>query len=85
MAAEEIPVSAYASKLLNRATKDFPMPYKDLSYKAVDASGKPLEAIPYKALDLKRLWRRFDTAHELTTVGIQKFVADYRSTLRHSA
>jgi hypothetical protein len=85
MAAEEIPVSAYTSKLLNRATKDFPMPDKDLSYKAVDASGKPLEAIPYKAMDLKRPWQSFDTVHELTTGGIQKFVADYRSTLRHAA
>jgi hypothetical protein len=78
MATEEIPVSAYA-------TKDFPMPDKDFSYKAVDASGKPLEGIPYKALDLNRPWQSFDTAHKLTTVGIQKFVADYRSTLRHSA
>ena len=67
------------------ATKDFPMPDKDFSYKAVDASGKPLKAIPYKALDLQRPWQSFDIAHELTTVGIQKFVADYRSTLRPSA
>ena len=74
-----------AKLLVEWATKDFPMPDKDFSYKAVDASGKPLEAIPYKALDLKRPWQSFDTAHELTTVGIQKFVADYRSTLRRSA
>ena len=71
--------------LVEWATKDFPMPDKDFSYKAVDASGKPLKAIPYKALDLKRPWQSFDIAHELTTVGIQKFVADYRSTLRRSA
>jgi transaldolase len=74
-----------AKVLVEWATKDFPMPDKDFSYKAVDASGKPLKAIPYKALDLKRPWQSFDIAHELTTVGIQKFVADYRSTLRHSA
>jgi hypothetical protein len=49
------------------------------------ASGKPLKPIPYKALDLERPWQSFDTAHELTTAGIQKFVADYRSTLRRSA
>jgi hypothetical protein len=61
------------------------MPDKDFSYKAVDASGKSLEAIPYRALDLERPWQSFDTAHELTTAGIQKFVADYRSTLRRSA
>src|SRR4029077_6755958 len=71
--------------LVEWATKDFPMPDKDFSYKAVDASGKPLKPIPYKALDLDRPWQSFDTAHELTTVGIQKFAADYRSTLRPSA
>jgi hypothetical protein len=50
MATEEIPVSA-------DATKDFPMPGKDFSYKSVDASGKPLAPIPYKALDLNVLGR----------------------------
>jgi transaldolase len=74
-----------AKVLVDWDIKDFPMPDKDFSYKAVDASGKPLKAIPYKALDLKRPWHSFDIAHELTTVGIQKFVADYRSTLRRSA
>jgi transaldolase len=71
--------------LMEWATKDFPMPDKDFSYKAVDASGKPLKSIPYKELDLTRPWDSFDTSHELTTAGIQKFVADYRSTLRRSA
>jgi transaldolase len=74
-----------AKVLVEWATKDFPMPDKDFSYKAVDASGKPLKAIPYRALDLKRPWQSFDIAHELTTMGIQKFVADYRSTLKRSA
>src|SRR4029077_8724678 len=74
-----------AKELVEWATKDFPMPDKNFSYKAVDASGKPLKPIPYKALDLDRPWQSFDTAHELTTVGIQKFAADYRSTLRPSA
>jgi transaldolase len=74
-----------AKVLVDWATKDFPMPDKDFNYKPVDASDKPLKAIPYKALDLKRPWQSFDIAHELTTVGIQKFAADYRSTLRRSA
>jgi transaldolase len=74
-----------AKVLVDWDIKDFPMPDKDFTYKAVDASGKPLKAIPYKALDIKRPWQSFDIAHELTTVGIQKFVADYRSTLRRSA
>jgi len=74
-----------AKVLAEWATKDFPMPDKKFSYKAVDASGKPLEAIPYKVLNLTSPWQSFDTAHELTTAGIQKFVADYRSTLGRSA
>src|SRR4029077_17994437 len=74
-----------AKLLAEWATKDFPMPDKDFSYKAVGASGKPLKSIPYKELDLTRPWDSFDTSHELTTAGIQKFVADYRSTLRRSA
>ena len=61
------------------------MPDKSFSYKAVDASGMPLKAIPYKKLNLNLPWQSFDIAHELTTAGIQRFVADYRSTLRRSA
>jgi transaldolase len=74
-----------AKVLLEWATKGFPMPDPDFSYKAVDASGKLLRAIPYKELDLKLPWQSFDIAHELTQTGIQKFVADYRSTLKRSA
>ena len=74
-----------AKVLVEWATQDFPMPDKSFSYKAVDASGKPLKAIPYKELNLNLPWQSFDIAHELTTAGIQKFVADYRSTLRRSA
>jgi transaldolase len=67
------------------ATKAFPMPSQDFKYLAVDANGKPLRAIPYKKLDLSCPWQSFDIAHELTSIGIRKFVADYRSTLRRSA
>jgi len=67
------------------AATGFPMPDQDFRYRGVDASGKPLKAIPYKELDLNRSWESFDIAHELTTKGIEKFVADYRSTLRRSA
>jgi hypothetical protein len=55
------------------------------TYKAVDAKGKPLKPIPCRELDLNLPWDTFDLAHELTTKGIQKFVADYQSTLRGSA
>jgi transaldolase len=67
------------------AAKGFPMPDQDFRYQGVDASGKPLKEIPYKGLGLELPWQRFDIAHELTTKGIQKFVADYQSTLRRSA
>ena len=61
------------------------MPDQDFTYKAVNGNGKSLRAIHYKELDLKRPWQSFDIAHELTSVGIQKFVSDYRSTLRRPA
>ena len=67
------------------ATSNFPMPDQNFIYKAVGADGQLLKPIPYKELDLNRSWQSFDIAHELTTKGIQKFVADYRSTLKRSA
>jgi transaldolase len=67
------------------ANSDFPMPHQNFTYKAVGANGQPLKPIPYKELDLNLPWQSFDIANELTTKGIQKFVADYRSTLRRSA
>ena len=67
------------------AASNFPMPDQNFTYKAVGANGQPLKLIPYKELDLNLPWQGFDIAHELTTKGIQKFVADYRSTLKRSA
>jgi transaldolase len=67
------------------AAKDFPMPDADFTYKAIDPSGKPLKAITYKTLTLNQPWNTFDIAHDLTTKGIQKFAADYQSTLRRTA
>jgi transaldolase len=67
------------------AAAGFPMPDHNFKFKPVDAKGKPLKPIPYKELDLNLSWDTFDLAHKLTTQGIQKFVADYRSTLRRSA
>ena len=67
------------------AAKDFPMPDRSFTYRGVDANDKPLKAIPYKELDLNLPWQSFDIAHELTNTGIQKFVADYQSTLKRSA
>jgi transaldolase len=74
------------SKVLQEwAAAGFPMPDQDFKYKAVDAKGKAVKPIPYQELDLDQPWESFDLAHELTTKGIQKFVADYRSTLKRSA
>ena len=74
------------SKVLQEwAMRDFPLPGEDFAYKGLDANGKALEEIPYRDLDLNRPWQSFDIAHELTAKGIQKFVADYQSTLKTSA
>jgi transaldolase len=78
-------VTVPATVLGKWAASNFPMPAKDFTYKASGEDGKPLKQIPYKALDLNLPWQSFDIAHELTTKGIQKFVADYRSTLKRSA
>jgi hypothetical protein len=67
------------------AGADFPMPAQDFVYNAIDAKGRSLKPIPYKDLDLNLPWDSFDLADELTTKSIQKFVADYQSTLRRSA
>ena len=52
-----------------------PLPPKEFAYRS---TGKPIE---YRELDLNERWESFNIAHELTTAGIQKFVADYRNTL----
>ncbi len=67
------------------AAEDFPMPDRDFKYEAIGTTGNLLRPIPYKELDLNLGWQNFDIAHELTTKGIQKFVADYKSTLKQSA
>ncbi len=81
-----VELATVPSKVLQEwAAAGFPMPDHNFKYKAVGAKGKVLKPIPYKDLDLNLPWDSFDLAHELTTKGIQKFVADYRSTLKRSA
>ncbi len=75
----------FSSLLEEWAATGFPMPDQDFSYKGVDKAGGPLRPIPNKELDLNLSWDSFKIDHELTTKGIQKFVADYQSTLRRSA
>ena len=64
------------------AGASFPLPGKDFVLQGADTQLKP---IAYKPLDLNREWEGFDVRHDLTTKGIQKFVADYKSTLKQSA
>lgn len=78
-------VTVPARLLEEWAAKSFPMPKRDFTYKAIGASGKPLNAMPYRMLKLNQPWEKFDIAHELTTKGIQKFVEDYQSTLKRTA
>lgn len=74
------------AKLLDEwAAAGLPQPDAAFQYQEVDSSGKALTPIPYKELDLNADWESFDIRHELTTKGIEKFVADYRSTLQSAA
>ena len=61
------------------AEKGFPMPEAALQYRS---SARP---IPYEELDLAQPWESFDIGHELTTRGLEQFVADYRKTLADTA
>jgi transaldolase len=67
------------------AAASFSLPAEDFAYKGTDMNGARLTPIPYKPIDLHRQWESFDIHHDLTTKGIQQFVADYKGTLRQSA
>lgn len=74
------------AKILEKwAASGFPMPDQAFTYQPADSKGQPLKPIPYEELDLNQPWQSFDISHELTTKGIQRFVADYRATLKRSA
>ena len=64
------------------ADASFPLPGKDF---LVQGTATQLKPIAYRQLDLNREWEGFDVRHDLTTKGIQQFVADYKSTLKQSA
>ena len=78
-------ITAPAKVLEEWAAKQFPLPQPGSTYKGMDSKGRNLKPIPYKELDLSGPWDRFDIAHELTKKGIEKFVADYESTLQRTA
>jgi transaldolase len=62
-----------------------PQPDARFSYQPVGPNGKQLKPIPYKQIALDAPWESFDIRHEMTVKGIERFVADYRSTLLMAA
>ena len=72
-----------ARVLLEWARKSMPLPPPDYVFRP--AGDTALGSLPYEELDLNQPWEQFDIQHPLTTQGIQKFVADYRSTLNPAA
>src|SRR5262249_6484383 len=69
-------VTVPAKILEEWAQQGMPLPPEHFAYKPVGAE------IPYEELNLEQAWEAFNIEHELTRKGIQKFVSDYRSTLR---
>jgi transaldolase len=57
------------------AENNFPLPPEGFT---LTRTGRP---IPFVELDLEQPWESFDISHELTSKGIDKFVADYRKTV----
>jgi transaldolase len=81
-----VELATVPGKVLEKwATQGSRLPDGSFVYQAIDPEGQALKPIEYKALDLNAPWESFDLRHELTREGIQKFVADYESTLRKSA
>jgi transaldolase len=68
------------AKILEQWAKEgMPLPGDDFAYTPVGAE------IPYEELKLEQQWEHFNIDHELTRKGIQKFVLDYKSTLRKAS
>ena len=81
-----VELATVPAKILEEwAAAKFPMPDQNFQYQPVDAKGKTLQPVPYVQLDLNSPWESFNLKHELTKIGIQKFVDDYKSTLGPAA
>lgn len=78
-------VTVPAKILEEWASKECLLPDPDFSYRAATPEGPPLQSIIYRPLDLNSPWESFSIQHDLTKKGIEKFVSDYRSTLKKSA
>jgi transaldolase len=72
-------VTVPAKVLEQWANEGMPLPGDDFAYKPVGT------VTPYQELDLEQPWEKFNIEHELTRKGIQKFVSDYKSTLRKAS
>ena len=74
------------AKILEQwAAKGCPLPDQGFRYEALDSKGKALRPIPYQQLDLQAPWESFNLKHELTDIGIRKFVEDYKNTIASAA
>src|SRR6516225_7746565 len=72
-------VTVPAKVLEQWAKEGTPLPGDDFAYKPVGAE------ISYEELNLEQPWEQFNLEHELTRKGIQKFVSDYKATLRKAS
>jgi transaldolase len=78
-------VTVPARVLEEWAAKGLPMPDQYFVYRGVDSFGKALKPIPYQNINLNKSWNTFNLRNDLTRKGIEKFVADFESTLRRPA
>lgn len=78
----EVDLVTVPAKVLDSwAANGCPMPDKNLAYQGVDGAGRALKPIRYKDLNLHKPWNAFNLRHDLTRKGIEKFTADFESTL----
>ena len=72
-------VTVPAKTLEDWAAQGKPLPDANFTYSSSGAE------IAYENLDLNQPWESFNIQHELTRKGIEKFVADYQSTIRQAS
>lgn len=78
----EVDLVTVPAKVLDSwAAKGCPMPDENFAYQGVDGAGRALKPIRYKDLNLHKPWNAFNLRHDLTRKGIERFTADFESTL----
>lgn len=75
-------VTVPANILETWVTRRKPLPDLANVHREVDTDGTVLKSIAYKTLNLHKPWNAFNLRHDLTKSGIEKFVADFESTLQ---